>query len=544
MKKIVFFLLGMFLISYTYGQTAPAAYWVQFTDKNYNPFNLTRPLEFLSQRALDRRTKQGITLAENDLPVSPSYLDSLQNMGTRVMFTSKWQNAATVFSADTNFIADALKISVVKNVIRILPPGIGTLQTSQNMLLATSSYSQTDYGPSFDQINIHHGEVLHQEGYQGQGMIIGLLDAGFYHVDSLVVFQKLRSRNGILAVHNFISGNDSVYLLDAHGMMVLSIMAGNLPGKLIGTAPEADYILYRTENANSEFVAEEAAWAAGMEALDSAGVDVVNSSLGYTQFDDPTQNHTYVDMDGHTTICSKEASLCASKGIILSSSAGNNGTKTWYYISAPSDAENILTIGAVGHDHVLAGYSSRGPTYDGRIKPDVMGIGYQTTVAATVDGQVLGGNGTSFSSPAVAGLVTCLWQEFPDKTSYEIMDAVKRSSDRYTHPDDDFGYGIPDFSLAQQILQVTGHEPDFLNDLYPNPYSDNFTIAFYTGQAQQAEVYMENALGQLIWSRQVQSQVNNFTVLNIQNEASLAHGLYFICVKTNNATLVKKLVKG
>jgi serine protease AprX len=538
--SLILFLSIFFICS---GQIAPHVYWIQFTDKNNSKYSLSHPLEFLSQRSLDRRERQGLSLSISDIPVNNAYLDSLKKIGGKILFTSRWQNAAAVYSPDTLFLQKAFQISIVKSGVKVYKRGTSVHAISQNMLSATDIYNPSDYGQSFDQVHMLMGDALHNDGYRGQNMVIGLLDAGFYHVNQLSAFEKLRARKGILGTHDFVADNDSVYNLDTHGMYVLSVIAGQLPGKLIGTAPEADYYLYRTEISASETEVEEATWVAGMEKADSAGVDVVNCSLGYTQFDDPKMNHSFTDLDGHTTICSREASLAASKGIILVNSAGNNGNRSWHYVSAPADAENILTVGAVDKERVLKSFSSRGPTYDGRIKPDVCAMGFQTIASSVADGEVAGTNGTSLAAPVITGLVACLWQQFPDKSSFEVMDAVKKSADRYSNPDDSFGYGIPDFNIARQLLNMGAKEQDFLGDIFPNPFSDHFTVSFYTSKAQEVDVILMNTIGQAIWNRKVQTAEKNFTKVNFQYPTRLAHGLYFICVKTLNGTLVQKIVK-
>jgi serine protease AprX len=544
MRRIALLILAGFLcFGSAYSQLAPHIYWIQFTDKQNSTFSLSRPLEFLSSKSLERRTRQGLSLSESDLPVTISYLDSLRKEGGKILFTSRWQNAATVYSPDSTYLEKIQKYSFVKSGFKVYKTGIKVHSVSQNMLASGDTYSANDYGGSYAQVHLHNGDAMHNEGFRGQNMIIGILDAGFYKADSLKAFQKLRDRKGILGVHDFVGGNDSVYNSAEHGMIVLSVIAGYLPGKLIGTAPEAGFYLFRTENAVSEFEVEEATWIAGMEKADSAGVDVINSSLGYTQFDDPKMNHTYVDMDGHTTIISKEASMAASKGMILVNSAGNSGSKPWHYISAPADAENILTVGAVGKDRILAGYSSRGPTYDGRVKPDVCADGYQTICASTVDGETEGANGTSLSAPVITGLTACLWQEFPDKTCYDIMDAIRKSADRYSNPDDSFGYGIPDFSIARQLLKFKNTDQDFLADIYPNPFTDHITINFYTTHAQQADVFLINIMGKLVWTRKIQTLSQNITQVDISTATGISPGIYFLGVKTNAGVMVQKIMK-
>ena len=556
MKKTSLFLTGMFACFFIKAQIAPHTYWIQFTDKNHNPYSLSRPLEFLSQRSLDRRARQGISLAENDLPVTPAYLDSLKKLGGKILFTSRWQNAATVYSPDSLFLAKASRIPFIEYATRVYMPdpglhnggmkantGSGIQSESSNMLAAQDVITSAEYGQSYNQIHMLNGDLLQNEGYRGQGMIIAQLDAGFGGADTLQAFASVRQRGGILGTHNFLTGTDSVYSQDLHGMWVLSVECGNIPGQLSGSAPDADYYLFHTENGASETQSEEATWTAGMERADSAGADVINCSLGYTTFDDPAMNHTYADMDGHTTICSKEASLVASKGMILCNSAGNDGLTPWHYISAPSDADNILTVGAVNNDSVIQGFSGRGPTFDGRIKPDVCAQGKNTVAATTVDGQVTTVSGTSLSAPIITGLTACLWQGFPDKTSYQVMDAIRRSASTSAHPNDSLGYGLPDYFIARQLLQAgNGHE-NFIGSIFPNPYRDNFNLSFYTTKAQQADIVLYNITGQVLYSNKIQTPANNFTSVNVQTHNVLSAGVYFLCIKTDTETLVQKVVK-
>jgi len=556
MKKAGLFFAGM-LVSYLIkAQIAPHTYWIQFRDKNNNSYSLSRPLEFLSQRSLDRRARQGISLAENDLPVSTPYLDSLRKIGGKILLTSRWQNAAVVYSPDPLFMSKAIKISVVTNATKVYNPGIvihkdlqninsgvNAIAETNNILTAPDVITSSQYGYSYNQIHMLNGDLLQNEGFRGQGMVIVQLDAGFKGVDSLDAFASIRNRNGILGTHNFLTGTDSVYTTDSHGMWVLSMMCGNIPGQLQGTAPDADYYLFHTEQSASETESEETTWVAGMERADSVGADVINCSLGYTTFDDSTMNHTYEDMDGHTTICSKEASLVASKGMILCNSAGNSGTSAWHYISAPADAENILTVGAVNQDSIIQGFSSRGPTYDGRIKPDVSAQGKNTYAASTTNGQVEVVNGTSLAAPIITGLATCLWQGFPNKTSYEVMDAIKKSASIYAHPNDSLGYGLPDFFIARQILQLGNERENFIASAFPNPYRDNFQISFYTANAQEATVMVYSEIGQVLFSKKVQTLNNNFTFVTVDQPQKFPGGVYLVCIQTDAATLVQKMIK-
>lgn len=542
------YLLCLFLVCSGYIHPLKAQvkdYWVEFKDKGAsNPYSVNRPQEFLSARSLARRQRQHIPISSQDLPVTPAYLDSLRKTGAKVILTSRWLNAATVQLTDSNVLARIQRLSIVKTTSRVFRIGKRQAEGLQSNLLAVADgYSAGDYGTSFTQINMLSGDKLHAGGFRGKGMQIAVIDAGFYHADTLAAFSQLRRRGGILAKHDFVNPDDNMFEGDTHGMYVLSTITGFLPGKLIGTAPEADVYLLRSENDASESLEEEDAWVAAAEWADSAGADVISSSLGYSIFDDPATSHTYIDMDGHTTHISKVASMLASKGMILISSAGNSGNKIWHYITAPADAEDILTVGAVDKDRKLAAFSSRGPTYDGRVKPDVMAMGLHTVVAKTVDGETDEVSGTSLATPVISGLVSCLWQEFPAKSSYEIMDAVRRSCSLYNTPSDSLGNGIPDFSLAERLLSMDkAPATDFVTEVYPNPFVDFFTLSLYSTIDQQAEVFFIDALGRVLSSQEITAAANRLTKVSL-GRTHLPQGIYFAVIKTSSGQTVKKLIR-
>jgi serine protease AprX len=309
------------------------------------------------------------------------------------------------------------------------------------------SYDASDYGLAFNQLQMLGGDVMHSKGFKGNGITIAVLDAGFYKVDELDVFSDLQ--NQILSTYDFVDGNSNVYDDHTHGMMVLSTMGAK--GAMMGTAPDAQYLLLRSEDVFSENLIEEFMWVCAAEYADSAGADIINSSLGYTTFDDTLQDHTYADMDGKTTPISIGAGMASDKGIIVVNSAGNSGNSSWHYIGAPADNYDVLTVGAVDENEEFASFSSYGPNASGAEKPNVVAQG-KNTVVANSDNTVITGNGTSFSSPITAGMVACLWGANPHKSAISIKDAIYKSADRYLNPDDQFGYGIPDYYSAYQYL--------------------------------------------------------------------------------------------
>ena len=541
---ILFFLFcGINLFS----QAAPwQMYYVQFSDKNSNPYSTGSPLQFLSQRSLERRAKARIEVTQEDLPVNPTYVDSLRNICDKIICTSKWLNGATVQIHDSAQIIRIDSLYFVKSIseVHIKKYNDGYHAIENNMLAASVGPSVADYGNSFTQLSIEKGNVLHSLGYYGAGKLISVNDAGFQRLDSLSAFDSLRNNKGIEAVHDFILGNDSVYAQGEHGMWVMSVMAGYLPGQIIGVAPKANFLLMRTENEYSESLVELYAWVSAAEFADSAGADIITSSLGYTTFDTAFMNYTYLDMNGVTTPISKAAEIASSKGMIVVSSAGNSGSQFWHYISAPADANNILTAGACDAYSHMAPFSSYGPTADGRIKPDVDAMGKNDVIASLIDGQVATNSGTSFSAPIIAGLTACLWEAFPDKTNMEVMDAVRRSASRFTHPDDSAGYGIANFDLAYQYLKHSTAAPgDYIAEAYPNPVSNNLTISFFSNSDQEADLSLIDMMGREHLKHIYIANANDFNTFTISNVSSLSDGVYLLIIKTSNNVLTQKIVK-
>jgi subtilisin family serine protease len=460
------------------------------------------------------------------------------------MFTSRWFNSATV-AVDTDLVMiEIAKLPFVKGyqkVYRKKTPNTLTVDNTQDILRRAS------YGASSTQINMLKGEYLHQKGFKGQGVLIAVLDGGFYKVDKLEAFSYLRDNNRILATHNYITGLDSVYKDATHGMMVLSSMAGQVSGKLYGTAPEASYILLESENTASEYPIEEDAWVAAAEFADSAGADVINSSLGYTKFDDNSMNHTYADMNGHTNRSSIGANIAFSKGILVVCSAGNDGANAWHYISSPADGDSVLAIGAVDDLQKPASFSSFGPSSDGDVKPNVSAMGVETVVASTTDGEITTVSGTSLSSPILCGVAACLISAFPDKTNNEIKDVIQKSAHLYPNSDPQLGYGIPNFKMAYDMLSITKNEKadDFkLLELYPNPYSNDVIMSLYTKNASKIYLTINDNAGRTIYHKEYTSARNNVDKMSLGVSSDLRPGVYTLTINSDNWIQKKKLVKG
>lgn len=436
---------------------------VFFTDKGGTPYSISNPSAYLSTRAIDRRARYSINVDSTDIPVLQRYIDSITAAGAvTILGKSKWLNAVIIQTTDAAAIA---KINSFPFVVKTNDAALRkyytkvadkflneTVEVTSNAFRSSQSLADTfNYGSSSNQILIHNGQFLHNVGARGQGMVMAFLDAGFTGFATNRFFDSARVRNQFLGTWDFVSGNSNVNEDHPHGLNCFSIAAAYIPGTLIGSCPEAKYYLLRTEDDTTEQIIEEYNWVLGAEYADSAGVDVVSSSLGYSTFDDPSFNHTYADMNGNTTVISRMADLAAKKGMLIVNSAGNSGATSWKYITAPADGDSVLSVGAVNNSGIIASFSSFGPTSDGQIKPDVVSVGFGT-VLSTTGGNVATGNGTSFSGPNMAGLATCLWQLFPEYNNFRIINALRESSDRFTAPHEQYGYGLPNMKKAFGVL--------------------------------------------------------------------------------------------
>lgn len=543
------FLLSLLFSASLPAQTAPATYWVQFTDKAHTPYSLSAPQEYLSQRAIDRRARQHIPIDSLDLPVDPAYIAQLMAAcDLQLLNRSKWFNAVTIRSTDT-LALDSLGLLPFIHEVRITADGRPRPARHALKFGPENKTYASDYGDSFRQIEMMNGHLLHAVGdAQGQGMLIGILDSGFQDADILPGLAALRARQGIVLTRDLVAPGGNVFAEHYHGRSVLSLMAGKLEGKLLGTAPMANYALVRTENVDSEYLVEEDNWVSGAELCDSLGCDVLNTSLGYTTFDDPAQDHSYTDLNGLTSRMTLAADIATRKGMIPVNSAGNSGAAPWHYISAPADAFDILAVGAVGSDRLLASFSSRGPSADGRVKPDVSAMGLGTIGIGTGGQHVNAINGTSFSSPLVAGLAACLWQLHPDRTAHDIMDAVRRSASRHEQPNDDYGYGIPDFWRAHLLLggrDLTGLTEPAALAVMPVPFTDFLDIEVYAGEADALDLKFYDMLGRLLWSTTTGLEPGTYSRVRVRNDllAPLRPGAYIVEVQVGASTLTQRVIK-
>lgn len=526
---------------------AQKKYVVYFKDKANTTYDLSNPLSMISQRALDRRTKQGISMDSSDIPVNANYVSQVQNTGALVIRQSKWFNAVVV-DCDSITLNQILTLAFVKNeqrIFKVKQPNREFEESEIDRKYTSNAKTQFDYGAAANQIQMLGADVMHNDGFDGAGMWIGVFDSGFRNADSIAAFDHLHQSNRILGTYDIVEGDQNVYDEHSHGTSVLSCMAAFSSGQIIGTAFGASYFLFRTEDVFSETQLEEFNWLVAAEQADSLGVDLINTSLGYSTMDNSLFSHSYADMDGNTTIISRAAEIAAIKGILVINSAGNEGDDPWFYITAPADADSIITVGAVGADSTLAGFSSRGPTADGRIKPDVMAQGLSTAVISSSTGNVVNGSGTSFSGPLIAGFAASLWSAYPNKSNIEMIELIRMSADRYANPNNDYGYGIPNYSKAKflsSLNDLSNSNADF--KFFPNPYSYNSNLTLQVsakiiGKHVQIEVF--NSIASLLQNIEINSAdyINSIEL----SEKFMNSNILYLRVSTDEGSNVFKIVK-
>ncbi len=542
-NKNILLLIGVICSMGLYAQDYSFGYLVEFTDKANTIYSVEAPEEFLSERAIVRRSKYVIEITEQDFPVNKTYTDSLLNYNSVLHVTSRWFNSAVFYTNSSTFANQALSCSFVSKVTLVFKGIPNKAAKKHNKWVQTTDV--INYGSAYDQIAMCKAQKLHNNGYMGDGIQIAVLDGGFWRVNEMACFDSLYVNNRILGHWDFVSHNDNVFDDHTHGMGVLSTMGGNLPGELVGTAPNASYYLFRTENVYSEYPIEEENWIAAAEVADSAGVDIITASLGYSLFDDDAMNYEYADMDGNSTRITKGAEVAFAKGIFLVNSAGNEGNNNWHYITAPSDGEHVLCVGAVDAFEVIAPFSSRGPSYDGRVKPDVVAMGHGTTIIKA-DETVGFGSGTSFSCPVMAGMVACLWQVFPMYSNQELLDLIRSYSDKYNSPNNNYGYGLPDFSKATFVIDSSSYSDISGNNLdkaYPNPFNDKLSFHLYIKKGQEVKIVLHDALGIKVYSEKMVINSATYNLISIIGLSKLNKGCYFLTIYTNEGMLTKKLMR-
>lgn len=538
MKKI----LVSFVLMASFVGFAQQDAWVYFIDKPDAATYLANPLTMLTQKSLDRRTAQNIALDVKDVPIFPSYITQITNAtGITVMAKSKWLNALHIRGSVTD-IQQLASLTFVNNIQfadKTLNSGALPKNASSQSYQAVNKTLDTQitfaYGNSSNQISMLGGDLLHQQDFTGTGKTIAVLDAGFPGVNTAVPFQRLFTNNLILGGYNYVDQSTNFYTGGSHGTLVLSTMGGYVENSLVGTAPDASYYLFITEDVASENPVEESYWVEAAEEADRLGVDIINTSLGYFGYDNPNYSYSYEDMNGITAFASRGADVAFSRGIICVTSGGNTGSTANAHIAVPAESLHTLAVGAVTASGFYASFSSIGPTFDGRVKPEVAAQGVQAVVSDPT-GAIGLANGTSFSGPITAGMVACLWQALPTKTNAEIIQIIKQSASIYANPTPQLGYGIPNYNTALSTTLGINAVENGIVMLYPNPANDilNFNIQRFSANAI-IEIY--SALGQRVLETKVASANGSITV------SPLSSGIYFCRITSGTSTSIIKFIK-
>lgn len=511
--------------------------FVFFKDKPNKAVFFSNPLSELTQKSIDRRTRLGIALTDQDAPIEPAYISNIQNLGFTVTDYSKWLNGVAVNAtpAQIQILSQQSYVDHVESFVRN-PNGGKRAQKIEKFKEFDEEFSNREplndfnYGNSLAQIEQINLRQLHVAGFAGSGISIAVIDTGFPYVDTGSAFRRIRTKSRIKDTYNFVSKHTDVYStsLNSHGAMCLGIIGGYIDGTFVGSAPNADFYLYASENDDVEIPEEQLYWIEAAEQADRKGVDIISTSLGYTEFDDSRYDYTYADMNGATTFISRGAQIASEKGIFVLIAAGNEGQSSWHYISAPADAPGVFTIGAVTSSGASSGFSSYGPNSAGVIKPDAAARGTNTYYAYNNSSSY--GSGTSFATPLAAGGVACFMQSLPNTTSInQLKQKLRQDASLYPNPNNQQGYGILNFYKTYQTLAVNDGRRIRVK-IYPNPANDFINIST-DERITSVEIY--DFLGRLIKS-------DSKSKLNISD---LAKGNYLIKIKAGNKETVEQFIK-
>lgn len=537
MKKI--FLLILILVSFQ--SFSQDRYVIFLKDKANSPYSLNNPSAFLTAKSIARKAAMNIPIDNTDIPVNPSYLQGIANTGAKILNTSRWFNTVTV-QADTQQVINIGSLSFVSSYKKVYG---SNLHRGQRKNKFEEFYAESNnvvnnlqfvgnYGGADNQIKMIKADQLHQANYTGKSMTIAVIDAGFRNADTHKAFDSLRANNKILGTWDFSRNHPYVYDFSNHGTSVLSCIAANVPDSMIGTAPHASVYLLRSEEEAEEYIVEEYNWLAAAEFADSVGVDIINSSLGYTTYDANSQSHSYIDLDGNTTLITRAANIASNKGILVVNSAGNSGSSSWFYIGAPADGTEVFSIGSVGFDQTLSSFSSHGPTSAGLVKPDVVAQGGPSFIARANTGSYGYGSGTSFSGPTIAGFSACAWelfkQTYPSSKPSQLKSWICMNSNNASSPNNDYGWGLPDGSKLLLSLAVNNNKAENIF-LYPNPNNGILHIKLPNQNNNIYKLNITDLLGKNLFS----NSFNTEELLNgIELPPNILSGIYILRIESTD----------
>jgi serine protease AprX len=559
------FLITLFFL-FRQASAQDLKYLIHLKDKKNTGFNLSDPSAFLSEKSVQRRLKRHIAIDSTDLPVTGAYADSLQALPSlRILNKSRWFNQLLISITDTAVLQQVLAFSFVlssepvnnqlskkiRDSVSInKQEAVSTVNITNHSSSVAGISSYYNYGSSFSQIHIHHGDYLHDLGLHGESMTIAILDNGFSNYLTNPAFDSLRLNHRILGSYDFVNQKITVNEEEVHGAYCFSILASNMPGILVGSAPASSYWLFKTEDDASESPVEEQNWVAAAEFADSVGVDLISTSLGYGYFDDPKYDLNYSERNGHSALISQAANLAVAKGMIVAAAAGNDGSQNSErkYVSCPADGDSVYAVGAVDINNQIGIFSSWGPNGSGQVKPDGVSVGVGTHFVGT-DGSLNAGNGTSFATPNLAGLITCLWQAFREFSSQDILLAVRQSSDKFTIADNRYGYGLPDFEKAYQALLLkrigisnilTGNE---WIRVYPVPFYNSIHILFRPSVSGEAIIQLIDISGKIILTNSNPVSAGQVQDLELNFTTPAPTGVYFIRYMDQKQSITLKVMK-
>ena len=532
MKKIL--LLSVLCVQFT--MLAQQDAWVYFNKKDNVEAAIANPISILTQQAIDRKNKHGVVIDERDVPVNEAYITALKaaETGVTVFAKSKWLNAVYVRGSEKAINDLVLNYDFVA-AVEFADSSLNTtrVNNSHDKFTIENNTTSFNYGSTQNQVEMIQADALHMQDFTGDGIIVAVLDSGFSNVDTMDSFQRLRDNGDLLGGYDFVRRDANVYAFSGndHGTKVLSDMAGFVADQFVGTAPDASYYLFLTEDVSSETPVEEAYWVEAAERSDSLGVHIINTSLGYKTYQNPNYSHTDEDLNGSTTFITRGANIANEKGILVVTSAGNSGASG---VGAPADATGVLSIAAVDLDGNYASFSSQGSTFQASQKPDVAARGVATFVINAAN-TITNNSGTSFSSPVMAGGIASLWQALPNATNEEIKNYVRQSASQYTSPDFFIGYGIPNLQKALDVGLAVQQEERLDFKVYPNPVSTVLSIQ-YSGIDTITTLTIFDVLGKSV----VQQELLSPGQVNL---SSLAPGVYIASLQSGSTIQTFKLIK-
>jgi serine protease AprX len=536
----ILYVLFLFAFVWAGAEAQQNRYMVFFKNKEGISQSLSRPIEFLSEKAIQRRLKQNIEITADDLPVSNAYVQGVSDIGVDVFFRTRWMNGVLV-QCDPSLLPSIEALAYVDRVELVAP--LGTLQNGGRRSFNLRRKSNHTGSETETQLQMLGLDQMHDGNYKGQGVTIAILDSGFPGVNSAPAFQNIFSEQRFApdVSYDFVHNSPDVFQYDDHGTEVLSVIGAEVPDAFTGGAYEASFQLFVTEDVPTEYRIEEYNWLFAAERADSAGVDIIHSSLGYYDFDDPAMNYTKAQMDGRTAIVTRAAQSAADRGIVVITSAGNEGTiASWRIITAPADAVDVLAVGGVNAALQKVPSSSIGPSADNRIKPDLAALGSGVKVVRAT-GQISTASGTSLAAPLVTSLAAGVLQRYPELGNKEVISLLRQTASQAKNPDNLLGFGIPNFRAIVNYQEGVAQTRPF--EIYPNPLKDDtLTISPYDPDViDSCEVEIISSQGQIIGRGTVYFDWLNRTYQ--ADMSAMAPGVYFIRIHSEKTRHTFKLVK-